>query len=68
MKRDVLAIVVPCFNEEAVLHETTKRLSELLDRLVQQGDVSSHSFILYVNDGSRDNTWNIISELYQTNK
>ena len=68
MKTDVLAIVVPCYNEEAVLHETTRRLSQLLDRLAQQGDVSSHSFILYVNDGSHDNTWNIISELYQTNK
>ena len=68
MKTDVLAIVVPCFNEEAVLHETTRRLSELLERLAKQGDVSPHSFILFVNDGSQDNTWNIISELYQTNK
>ena len=67
-KGDVLAVVVPCYNEEAVLHETTRRLTELLDRLRAQGDVDEGSFILYVNDGSQDNTWNIISELYQTNK
>ena len=39
-ERDVLAVVVPCYNEEAVLHETTRRLTELLDRLAQQGAVS----------------------------
>lgn len=63
-----MAVVVPCYNEEAVLHETTCRLTDLLDRLSARGDVSVRSFILYVNDGSRDKTWSIISELYETNK
>ena len=47
-----LAIVVPCYKEEAVLAETTKRLSKLLDELIRDNQVSEESFILYVNDGA----------------
>lgn len=53
----VLAIVVPCYKEESVLHETHKRLSQLLDRLITEERISSKSYILYVNDGSTDHTW-----------
>lgn len=63
-----LAIVVPCYKEEAVLAETTKRLSGLLDELIGDSQVSSDSFILYVNDGSRDKTWPLIYQFHQTNK
>lgn len=61
----VLAIVVPCYKEEAVLHETHKRLSQLLDRLATKERISPKSYILYVNDGSTDRTWEIIKEFYK---
>ncbi|CCY84058.1 glycosyltransferase group 2 family protein [Bacteroides intestinalis CAG:564] len=61
----VLAIVVPCYKEESVLHETHKRLSQLLDRLITEERISSKSYILYVNDGSTDHTWKIIKEFYK---
>ena len=61
----VLAIVVPCYKEESVLHETHKRLSQLLDRLITEERISPKSYILYVNDGSTDRTWEIIKEFYK---
>lgn len=61
----ILAIVVPCYKEEAVLHETHRRLSTLLDNLVSGKRISPESYILYVNDGSTDQTWPIIKDLYQ---
>ena len=62
----ILAIVVPCYDEESVLYETTKKLVEVLDDL---SIVISHdSFILYVNDGSKDQTWDIIQELHSQEK
>lgn len=61
----VLAIVVPCYKEESVLHETHKRLSQLLNRLITEERISSKSYILYVNDGSTDHTWKIIKEFYK---
>lgn len=61
----VLAIVVPCYKEESVLHETHKRLSQLLDRLTTEERISPKSYILYVNDGSTDRTWEIIKEFYK---
>ena len=64
-KSPVLAIVVPCYKEEAVLHETHKRLSLLLDKLIAERHISQHSYILYVNDGSTDQTWPIIKDLHQ---
>ncbi len=51
--------------EEAVLHETHKRLSQLFDRLIQARQISPESYILYVNDGSTDQTWAIIKELHR---
>lgn len=63
MKR--LAIVVPCYNEEEVLPICITGLRELLSRLIQAGKVSSDSVMLYVNDGSKDRTWEILEEEYQ---
>lgn len=62
---DILYIVVPCFNEEEVLYETAKRLTEKLGTLIKEERVSPKSRILFVNDGSKDNTFNIISELHK---
>jgi glycosyltransferase involved in cell wall biosynthesis len=61
---DVLYIVVPCYNEEEVLPETSRRLKEKMEALVAAGTVSEGSRILFVNDGSRDRAWEIISALH----
>ncbi len=60
MTSPVLAIVVPCFNEEAVLPETIKRLESLISRLVVAGDIDQLSSVWFVDDGSGDRTWSII--------
>lgn len=60
-----LAIVAPCYNEEAVLPETAARLLSLLSRLVAGGTVSDRSLIYFVDDGSTDRTWSIINSLAQ---
>lgn len=60
-----LAIVCPCYNEEAVLRISATRLTALLERLQASGLISAQSYVLWVNDGSRDSTWQIIQELCQ---
>ena len=62
MKPAKLVIVVPCYNEEEVLHETTFQLSALLDGLEKDGKISQGN-LLYVDDGSKDATWRLIEEL-----
>lgn len=62
---DSLYIVVPCYNEEEVLHETTKRLTDKMDRMIEGGLISQNSRIMYVDDGSKDKTWQIIEELHE---
>ena len=59
-----LYVVVPCYKEEAVLPETAKRLREKLHALIDQGRIASGSRILFVNDGSKDRTWEIIEGLH----
>lgn len=59
-----LGIVIPCYNEEEVLTETTKRLVSLIDRMVE-GNMISQGHIYYVNDGSKDATWSLISEFHE---
>ena len=61
--KSVLYIVVPCYNEEACLDETTKRLTKKLEDLISSDLASKKSRIVYVDDGSKDNTWNKIKEL-----
>lgn len=60
----ILYIVVPCYNEEEVLPETSKRLKNKLEGMIAAGTLSAESRILFVNDGSRDKTWEIISSLH----
>ncbi|MCU0735090.1 MAG: glycosyltransferase family 2 protein [Methylotetracoccus sp.] len=55
--------MVPCYNEEEVLPETVRRLTDLLDRLIRDGRITSDSRILFVDDGSRDRTWSLIEDL-----
>ena len=57
-----MSIVIPCFNEEAVLPETIRRLGELLAALTDAGRVAPASRLFFVDDGSRDGTWSIIEQ------
>lgn len=60
-----LAIVSPCYNEEEVLESSARRLLGVLDGMVAAGSVAADSFIIFVNDGSRDRTWEIIRRLHE---
>ena len=60
-----LAIVVPCYNEEEVLKIASEALRGVLDDLIHKGKIVEDSFILFVNDGSKDRTWELIEEEHQ---
>ena len=62
---NTLYIVVPCYKEQEVLPETSKRLKEKVLQLRAQGKISDQSRIMFVNDGSSDNTWPMIAELHE---
>jgi len=64
---DRLYCVVPCYNEEEVIHETAQRLLQKLESLMAAGQIAADSRILFVNDGSKDKTWPLIEALHQTN-
>jgi glycosyltransferase involved in cell wall biosynthesis len=59
----VLAVVVPCFNEQDVLPETARRLDALFDQLVGLGRIAPSSHVCFVDDGSTDRTWSLIAGL-----
>lgn len=62
-----LMVVIPCYNEEEVLPETSRRLVEKMDSLVKKGYITPDSRVLLVNDGSRDRTWEMICNLHKEN-
>lgn len=66
MEKPVLWMVIPCYNEEEVLPETAKRLKNVLADLVVKEKIAPDSRIAFVDDGSRDTTWSMIKELYET--
>lgn len=66
MNNTKLIIVVPCYNEEEVLQETTRQLSTVLSGMEQEGKITEGK-LLYVDDGSRDATWHIIEQLSTEN-
>ena len=63
----VLFLVIPCYNEEEVLPETGRRLNKKYDALIASGAISPDSRVVFVNDGSRDRTWEIIRSLHEEN-
>lgn len=63
-----LATVSPCYNEEEVLRHSVERLTALFERMISEGLISADSMMVFVNDGSRDRTWQIIRELHAENK
>ena len=64
---DVLYIVVPCYNEEAVLPETQKELGDKLNSMIETGAISEESRIVFVDDGSKDRTWELIEKYHREN-
>lgn len=62
-----LATVSPCYNEEEVLRHSTERMTALFNRMIAEGLITKDSMMVFVNDGSRDRTWQIIQELHQEN-
>lgn len=65
---DTLYLVIPCYNEEEVLPETSSQLRKKIQSLVEKGKISPQSRIVFVNDGSKDKTWEIISKLHEEDK
>ena len=63
-----LFIVLPCYNEEDALPESIERLTSFYDGLISEGVIAESSRLMFVNDGSRDRTWEIIREAHETNK
>ena len=61
MKKTTLAIIVPCYNEELCITSTIERLLEVMQMLNAKGKISETSYIYFVDDGSTDKTWEIIS-------
>ena len=67
MSDNRLYVVIPCYNEEEVLPETSNRLKEKMESLIKEGLISSDSRVCFVNDGSKDKTWEMISALHNEN-
>jgi glycosyltransferase involved in cell wall biosynthesis len=63
----VVSLVLPCYNEQEVLPETTKRLIKLVGERIAKGEFAEGSAIYYVDDGSRDRTWDMIAEYAESN-
>ena len=63
-----LYILVPCFNESAILPETFTELNSIFQSLISSQSISSDSFLVFIDDGSSDSTWNIIMSLVSINK
>lgn len=68
MKRPILYIVIPCYNEEEVLPITSSKIIDKIHNLINKKKISTKSKICFVDDGSKDNTWNIVCELNTNNK
>lgn len=66
-RKPKLAIIIPCYNEQEALHMTIDRLTTILYGLINQSKVASDSFIYLIDDGSKDNTWEIIANLHKKN-
>jgi len=67
-KDNILYIVIPCYKEEEVLPETSRRLKVKMNALISEGKISPQSRVMFVNDGSKDRTWEIIEALHHEDK
>ncbi|MDD6956673.1 MAG: glycosyltransferase, partial [Solobacterium sp.] len=66
--KPILYIVIPCYNEEKVLPITSDMFLKKIESLIQNKKIAEESSILFVNDGSKDSTWEIIHNLAEENK
>lgn len=66
MRNNKLYVIVPCYNEEAVLSATAAALKTKMEKLVSEGKIHRDSRVVFVNDGSKDRTWEIIKNLHET--
>lgn len=66
-KCEILYLVIPCYNEEEVLNETAKQLTAKLSGMIERKQISPESKMVFVNDGSKDQTWPIIQDLHENN-
>ena len=67
MVRSKIAVVIPCYNEEEMLEHTIKRMSEVFEDLYNKELITEDSYLYFVDDGSSDKTWEIISKYHQNN-
>lgn len=67
-KEEILYLVIPCYNEEEVLEETTRQLKIKMEKLIKDKVISDKSRVMYVNDGSRDKTWELIEKIDKQEK
>ena len=67
-KQEILYLVIPCYNEEEVLEETTRQLKVKIEKLIKDKVISDKSRVMYVNDGSRDKTWELIEKINKQEK
>ncbi len=67
IEKPILAIIVPCYNEEEVVNATYSALSDVLKPLIESGKIATNSYICFVDDGSKDTTWEIITKLSKEN-
>ena len=66
-RKEKLYLVIPCYNEKEVLHETEHRLTVKLNQMISDGLISDESRMVFVDDGSKDSTWNIIKDMHEKN-
>ena len=65
MYGNILYVVIPCYNEEEVLPETARRLKDKMEDLIKKRMISEASKVIFVNDGSKDCTWELIEKLHE---
>ncbi len=66
MKKPQLAVIIPCYNEELCIEDTVNKLFEVINSLIAKDKIADNSYLYLVDDGSKDNTWNIIEKLHNT--
>ncbi len=64
----ILYMAIPCYNEEEVLEETTKQLNTKIKKLIKDKKISEKSRVMYINDGSKDKTWELIKKIHEENE
>ena len=67
MEKPQLAIIIPCYNEELCIKDTVEKLFVVINDLIAKGKIRQDSYLYLIDDGSKDNTWNIIEQLHSQN-